>query len=113
MRRAALELLVSDAGAALLARLGANTTRFRDGITRLGYETIPGVHPVVPVLVRDTTRAHELVAHLLAHGVLATGLSYPVVPRGDDEIRFQLSADQTAADIDEVLEALSSFRTTI
>ena len=111
--RAALELLVSDAGAALLARLRANTTRFRDGITRLGYETIPGVHPVVPVLIRDTTQTHELVAHLLAHGVLATGLSYPVVPRGDDEIRFQLSADQTAADIDEVLEALSSFRTTI
>jgi glycine C-acetyltransferase len=109
---AALELLVSDAGAALLARLRANTTRFRDGITRLGYETIPGVHPVVPVLVRDTTQTHELVAHLLAHGVLATGLSYPVVPRGDEEIRFQLSADQTAADIDEVLEALSSYRTT-
>jgi glycine C-acetyltransferase len=110
---AALELLVSDAGAALLARLRANTTRFRDGIARLGYETIPGVHPVVPVLVRDTTQTHELVAHLVAHGVLATGLSYPVVPRGDEEIRFQLSADQTAADIDEVLEALSSFRTTI
>jgi glycine C-acetyltransferase len=110
---AALELLVSDAGAALLARLRANTARFRDGITELGYETIPGVHPVVPVLVRDTTQTHELVAHLLAHGVLATGLSYPVVPRGDEEIRFQLSADQTAADIDEVLEALSSFRTTI
>jgi glycine C-acetyltransferase len=110
---AALELLVSDAGAALLARLRTNTIRFRDGITRLGHETIPGVHPVVPVLVRDTTQTHELVAHLFAHGVLATGLSYPVVPRGDEEIRFQVSADQTAGDIDEVLEALSSFRTTI
>jgi glycine C-acetyltransferase len=41
--------------------------------------------------------------------VLATGLNYPVVPRGDEEIRFQISADHTAADIDEALAALASF----
>ncbi len=43
------------------------------------------------------------------HRVLATGLSYPVVPRGEEEIRFQVSADHTEADIDEVLQCLSGF----
>ena len=44
--------------------------------------------------------------HLRTHGVLATGLNYPVVPSGDEEIRFQVSADHTEADIDEALEVL-------
>jgi glycine C-acetyltransferase len=43
--------------------------------------------------------------------VLATGLAFPVVPRGDEEIRFQVSAEHTAVDIDEVLAALASFPT--
>jgi glycine C-acetyltransferase len=49
------------------------------------------------------------VRHLFAHGILATGLSYPVVPKGDEEIRFQVSADHTAKDIDTVLDTLKSF----
>jgi glycine C-acetyltransferase len=106
---AALDLLDSETGTALLARLRATTARFREGLIALGYETIPGEHPVVPLLVRDTARTHELVAHLRAHGVLATGLSYPVVPRGDEEIRFQISADHTPADLDEVLAVIAAF----
>ena len=47
--------------------------------------------------------------HLRDQGVLATGLNYPVVPRGDEEIRFQISADHTEADIDRVLSVLESF----
>jgi glycine C-acetyltransferase len=62
---------------------------------------------VVPLLVRDTARTQELVRHLYANGILATGLSYPVVPRGDEEIRFQVNADHTEADIDRVLEVLA------
>jgi glycine C-acetyltransferase len=60
-------------------------------------------------MVRDTARTSALVAHLKANGVLATGLKYPVVPRGDEEIRFQISADHTEADVDETLAALASF----
>jgi glycine C-acetyltransferase len=78
-------------------------------LVTLGYETLPGDHPVVPLLVRDTDRTHALVDHLRAQGVLATGLAYPVVPRGDEEIRFQISADHTAPDIDQVLAALAEF----
>ena len=48
-------------------------------------------------------------AHLLENGVLATGMTFPVVPRGAEEIRFQINADHTEADIDEVLAAIGSF----
>jgi glycine C-acetyltransferase len=60
-------------------------------------------------MVRDTARTRALVRHLRENGVLATGLAFPVVPRGDEEIRFQVNADHTERDIDEVLDVLSRF----
>jgi glycine C-acetyltransferase len=72
-------------------------------------ETIPGDHPVVPLMVRDTAKTNALVEHLYANGVLATGLAFPVVPRGDEEIRFQINADHTEQDVDRVLEVLGTF----
>jgi glycine C-acetyltransferase len=105
----AVELLDSAAGRALLERLRALTRQFEEGLVRLGFEVIPGGHPVVPLMVRDTTRTRALVRHLRENGVLATGLAFPVVPRGDEEIRFQVNADHTERDIDEVLDVLSRF----
>jgi glycine C-acetyltransferase len=107
---AALELLDSEEGRALLAHLREMTARFEQGLVRLGFETIPGAHPVVPLMVRDTARTTALVKHLKEHGVLATGLNFPVVPKGDEEIRFQVNADHTAGDIDQALDVLASFR---
>jgi glycine C-acetyltransferase len=107
---AAIALLDSPAGQELLARLRGLQQRFEQGLVRLGFETIPGEHPVTPLVVRDTQRTRALVRHLRAHGVLATGLAYPVVPRGEDEIRFQVNADHTEADIDQVLAVLGEFR---
>jgi glycine C-acetyltransferase len=101
-----LRLLRGESGARLLEHLRQVTRRFRDGLVRLGFETIPGQHPVVPLLVRDTDRTRALVAFLRSNGVLATGLNYPVVPKGEQLIRFQVNADHTAADIDEVLAVL-------
>jgi glycine C-acetyltransferase len=106
---AALEILDGEEGRALLRHLRALTRRFEQGLVDLGFETIPGEHPVVPLMVRDTARTAALVRHLEANGVLATGLNYPVVPRGDEEIRFQVNADHTEADIDEVLDVLRRF----
>ncbi|HVT60436.1 MAG TPA: aminotransferase class I/II-fold pyridoxal phosphate-dependent enzyme [Thermoanaerobaculia bacterium] len=106
---AAVEILNSPEGLRLLEHLRAMTARFEQGLVRLGYETIPGEHPVVPLMVRDTARTKALAAHLKAGGILATGLAYPVVPRGDEEIRFQVNASHTPADVDEVLAALASF----
>jgi glycine C-acetyltransferase len=105
----ALDLLDGADGRALLDQLRMLTKRFEKGLVDLGFEIIPGEHPVVPLMVRDTARTRQLVAHLRANGVLATGLAYPVVPRGDEEIRFQVNADHTEADIDEVLKVLSTF----
>ena len=107
---AAVERVDSEEGRALLAHLRAMTARFRQGLRALGLETVAGEHPVVPLLVRDTARTARLVAHLRDCGILATGLGFPVVPKGEEEIRFQISADHTVADIDEALAALGTFR---
>jgi glycine C-acetyltransferase len=106
---ASLELLESPRGRELLAHLRALTRRFEKGLGKLGMETIPGAHPVVPLMVRDTARTRALVEHLFQNGILATGLAYPVVPKGDEEIRFQINADHTESDIDTALEVLGSF----
>ncbi len=106
----AVDIVDSPAGAALLKHLRAMTAKFESGLTELGFETIAGEHPVVPLMVRDTARTTALVAHLRAHGILATGLNFPVVPQGDEEIRFQVSADHTEADIDEALAVLAAFK---
>jgi glycine C-acetyltransferase len=105
----ALELLDSERGRALLDRLRSLTRRFEQGLIDRGFEVIPGEHPVVPLMVRDTARTRALVAHLRANDVLATGLAFPVVPRGDEEIRFQVNADHTEGDIDRVLHVLQTF----
>jgi glycine C-acetyltransferase len=107
--RQALSVLDSAEGLALLAHLRTMTARFEQGLIGLGYETLPGEHPVVPLMVRDTAKTSALVKHLKAHGVLATGLNFPVVPKGDEEIRFQVSAEHTPADIDFVLGVLANF----
>jgi glycine C-acetyltransferase len=105
----ALTILESDEGAAILDRLRSLQKRFEDGLVKLGFEVIPGEHPVTPLVARDTALTRALVAHLRANGVLATGLAYPVVPKGEDEIRFQINGDHTEADIDEVLRVLSTY----
>jgi glycine C-acetyltransferase len=106
---AALELLDSAEGVELLTRLRSLTRRFGEGLVNLGFEILPGEHPVVPLMVRDTGKTRALVQHLRDHGVLATGLAFPVVPRGDEEIRFQVNADHTESDIDQVLDVLAKF----
>ena len=103
----ALDILDSEEGRGLLDKLRQLTGRFEHGLVDLGFEVIPGEHPIVPLMVRDTDRTRALVKHLYDNGVLATGLAFPVVPRGDEEIRFQVNADHTASDIDAVLEVLA------
>lgn len=104
---AAVAIVDSPEGTALLARVSALADRFRDGLRGAGLETLPGRHPVVPLMVRDTGRTRGLVRGLFDAGVLATGLAFPVVPRGDDSIRFQIAADHTEADVDGVVELLA------
>jgi glycine C-acetyltransferase len=61
-------------------------------------------------MVRDTKKTADVAQYLFQNGILATGLNYPVVPRGDQEIRFQVSAVHTESDMDDVLHVLESFK---
>jgi glycine C-acetyltransferase len=105
----ATSILDSGEGEEMLSHLAEMTERFESGLIAAGFETISGPHPIVPLMVRDTERTAALVSHLFDNAVLATGLNYPVVPKGDEEIRFQVNADHTPSDIDLVLEVLSDF----
>jgi glycine C-acetyltransferase len=105
----ALNICDSDEGLALLKNLKERTAQFRQGLESLGLESIPGPHPVVPLMVRDTAKTHALVNYLYENGVLVVGLTFPVVPKGDETIRFQINAAHTPGDIDSVVELLKNF----
>ncbi|MGX2039014.1 aminotransferase class I/II-fold pyridoxal phosphate-dependent enzyme [Methylocaldum sp. MU1018] len=105
----AVEIVSGPQGRHRLDRLRDLTAGFRQGLKGLGFETLPGEHPVVPLMLRDTEKTRSMVLHLWERGILATGIVYPVVPRGDEEIRFQISADHTEADLDLALAALEDF----
>ena len=85
----AIDVADGPDGRERLANLAARTLQFRRGLTALGFESIPGPHPVVPLLVRDTDRVRALVAGLYDRGILAVGLTFPVVPGDDDPVPDQ------------------------
>ena len=91
-------------------RLQQNTTRFRQGMTELGFELLPGEHPIVPVMLHDAKVASEMADRLLTHGVYVIGFSYPVVPKGQARIRTQLSAAHTLDDIDTAIAAFAAVK---
>lgn len=105
----AIDICDSAEGLKLLKNIKDRTFQFRQGLERLGKESIPGPHPVVPLMVRDTPKTHDLVSRLFDHGVLVVGLTFPVVPKGDETIRFQVNACHTSFDIDYVIELLNEF----
>jgi glycine C-acetyltransferase len=110
---AAVDLADGPEGRERLANLAARTRQFREGLTALGFESIPGPHPVVPLLLRDTQRVRAFVQGLFDREILAVGLTFPVVPKGDETIRFQINAAHTEADIAQVLAALAALRAAI
>lgn len=106
----AVEICDSDEGLEILGNLADRTAQFRNGLEQLGLESIPGPHPVVPLLVRDTEKTHKLVKQLYDRGILVVGLTFPVVPKGDETIRFQINGAHTEADIDYALGVLAENR---
>jgi glycine C-acetyltransferase len=90
----------------LIERLNANTQLFRQGMTRLGFNIVPGEHPIVPVMLGDAAVAARFAELMLAKGVYVIGFSYPVVPHGKARIRTQMSA---ALSREDVLFALDRF----
>jgi glycine C-acetyltransferase len=79
----------------LRERLAANTAWLRGALRDLGYEVVPGEHPIIPVMLRGGSLARDVAAELRGDGVLVFALSHPVVPAGEERIRVQVSASHT------------------
>ena len=70
------------------------------GMEKLGFDLLPGEHPIVPVMLYDPKVAHEFARRMLDKGVYVVAFCYPVVPKGKDRIRTQISAGHTREDLD-------------
>jgi glycine C-acetyltransferase len=99
-----------DESADLRERLRANTSWFRARMTELGFDILPGDHPIVPVMIGDAAHASRMADLLLTKGVYVIGFSYPVVPVGKARIRTQLSAAHTQADLVKAADAFAAAR---
>jgi len=96
-----------EAGDELRRRLRENARHFRAEMAKLGFELLPGEHPIVPVMLREAKIAQEMAARLMDEGVYAIGFFFPVVPKGQARIRTQLSAAHTTRDLDFAVAAFA------
>ena len=103
-----LELLT--ASTALRDQLETNTKFFRDGMAKLGFNILPGTHPIVPVMLGDAALASKFADAMLAQGVYVIGFSYPVVPPGNARIRTQISAAHSQSDLETALNAFKEVK---
>lgn len=103
-----LDLL--ESGDDLRARLRENTAWFRERMTGLGFDILPGDHPIVPVMIGDAARATRMADLLLEKGVYVIGFSYPVVPVGKARIRTQVSAAHSREDLETAVAAFVAAR---
>jgi glycine C-acetyltransferase len=94
----------------LRVKLRENTAWFREAMTGLGFDILPGDHPIVPVMFGDAALAARMADLLLQKGVYVIGFSYPVVPMGKARIRAQLSAAHTRDDLRRAATAFAEAR---
>jgi len=92
----------------LREKLHANSRYFREQMTALGFDLVPGDHPIIPVMLGDAKLAGAMADKLLAEGIYVTGFSYPVVPQGKARIRTQMSAAHSRDHLDKAIEAFAS-----
>jgi len=104
----ALELI--ETSAELRDRLRENTAHFRGRMTDLGFDVLPGEHPIVPVMIGDEVTAAAFSARLVELGVYAVSFSFPVVPRGTARIRTQMSAAHATEDLDFAADQFAAAR---
>ncbi len=89
-----------EASTELRDRVHANANYFRKEMEKLGFDLLPGEHPIVPIMLYDAKVAQEFANRMLDKGVYVTGFSYPVVPMGKARVRTQISAGHTKEDLD-------------
>ena len=104
---AVLELLGSTEGAVLRQRVNANGAHFRREMGALGFNLVPGAHPIVPVMLGDASLASRMADGLLEEGIYVVGFSFPVVPKGKARIRTQMSAAHTPQQIKRAVAAFA------
>ena len=102
---AVLTLLDSKEGASLRQRVNANAAQFRREMGALGFDLVPGAHPIVPVMLGDAALASRMAEGLLEEGIYVVGFSFPVVPKGRARIRTQMSAAHTPQQIERAVAA--------
>ena len=102
---AALEIV--EAADDLRAQLFDNAAYWRAGLTDLGFDLLPGAHPIVPVMLGEARLAQDMAAELGRLGVHVAGFFFPVVPKGRARIRTQMNASLTRADLDVALDAFA------
>ena len=86
-------------------RLMNNASHFRARMGAAGFDLLPGEHPIIPVMLRDPKLAQDMAARLDEKGVFVAPFSFPVVPRGQDRIRTQMSAAHSLAELDRAIDA--------
>ena len=86
-------------------RLMDNALHFRKRMEAAGFDLLPGEHPIIPVMLRDPKLAQEMAARLDEKGVYVAPFSFPVVPKGQDRIRTQMSAAHSLAELDQAIDA--------
>ena len=91
----------------LRERLWRNAAHFRAEMGARGFELLLGEHPIVPVMLRDPQLAQDFADGLRDEGVLVSAFSFPVVPRGQDRIRTQMSAAHGIEDLDRAIAAFT------
>ncbi len=92
-------------GDAMRAKITHNAQRFRNAMTKAGFNLLPGEHPIIPVMLGDAKLAQDMAAQLLDEGIYVIGFSFPVVPKGEARIRTQISAAHSDAQIDKAISA--------
>jgi len=102
----ALDLV--EQGAELRARLFENARYWRAGLEDLGFDLLPGAHPIIPVMLGEARLAQQIAARLFEEGVYVSGFFFPVVPRGQARIRTQMSAALTRDELDRALAAFGT-----
>ena len=95
---------------ALRDKVHENAAYFRAGMEKLGFELLPGEHPIVPVMLYDPKVAHEFARRMLDKGVYVVAFCYPVVPKGKDRIRTQISAGHTKEDLDFAIQCFGEVK---
>ncbi len=88
-------------------QLRTNSQYFREKMSALGFELVPGDHPIIPVMLGDAKLAQDMANALFQEGVFVTGFSYPVVPMGKARIRTQMSATLTIEQLDTAIAAFA------